>query len=391
MDLPVAGSVATEKSGNILSWCGEISEVVLDLILQALTLSELRHTALSCKLLYNYISSDDLLSWRLKVSGASEFVLLYTIEDSSPRAPTLSPERFRTDEHLFAGVRKIIFDWLVDLCVEWDVSTKTLQTSFHLMDRSMQLQQSFVVSQKHQQLVGITCLHIAATACEPVHNKTLQELVMTCANTFTQDEHIAMNGHLSQLLVPLGISSCMPNDFIAKLSELLQLGLCMESIACYMCGLFMIERHAIGVQPSSIAGACLIVAAHTLRESSFVVGTRSICFEEMAFATRTPISQMRLLTCKVHSLHLMDFFVNGLGQDNNLVVRPKPPSSSTLNAVYRFHSSPEKPTHAALTKPRPAFLQTVGHKCCCGWCGKEACATETLRTMGCFVELCSPP
>ena len=110
MDLPVAGSVATEKSGNILSWCGEISEVVLDLILQALTLSELRHTALSCKLLYNYISSDDLLSWRLKVSGASEFVLLYTIEDSSPRAPTLSPERFRTDEHLFAGVRKIIFN-----------------------------------------------------------------------------------------------------------------------------------------------------------------------------------------------------------------------------------------------------------------------------------------
>jgi hypothetical protein len=357
---------------------------VLDLILKALTLSELRHTALSCKLLYKYISGHDLLSWRLKVSGASEFVLLYTMEDLSPRAPTLSPERLRTDEHLFAGVRKILCDWLVDVCVEWDLSTKTLQTALYLMDRSMQLH---VVSHlQEQQLVGITCLHIAATACEPVHNKTLQQRVIICDNSFTHDEHIAMNGHLSQL-VPLGMNSCTPNDFIAKLSELLQLGPCLESIACYMCGLFMIEWHAIGVQPSSIAGACLIVAAHTLRELSFVVGTRSICFTEMAFATRTPIPQMRLLTCKVHSLHLMDFFVNGLGQDNKLVVRPKLPSSETLDAIYRFHSSPEKPTHAALTQPRRAFLQTVGHKCCCGWCGNEACATETLRTMGCFVEL----
>jgi len=386
MDLPVARCGASEKRGNILSCCGETSDGVLSLILEDLTFGELRNTAMSCKLLHNYVTSDDLLSWRLKVSGASEFLLLYTMEDSSPRAPVLSPKRLRTDEHLFAGVRKILFDWLVDVCVDWRLSTKTLQTSFQLIDCNMQLQQSGV-PRIQQQLVGITCLHLAATACEPVvHNKTLQELVIQCNNTFTEDEHIAMNGHLSQL-VPLGINSCMPNDFIAQLSELLQLGLCLESIACYMCDLFMIERHAIGVQPSSIAGACLIVAAHTLRESSFAVGTRCICFKEMAFVTRTPILEMRLLTCKVHSLHLMDYFVNGLGQVNKLVVRPKPPSSSTLNAVYRFHSSPQKHTHAALTQPRRAFLQTVGHKCCCGWCGKEACATETKRTMGCFVEL----
>jgi len=161
----------------------------------------------------------------------------------------------------------------------------------------------------------------------------------------------------------------------------------LETMACYMCGLFMIERHAIGVHPSSIAGACLIVAAHTLRESSFTVGTQSISFKEIALVTCTPIPEMNLLTCKVHSLYLMDFFVNGLGQDNQSVVRPKLSLSSNLNAVYRFHSSPQKRIPAALTQPRRAFVETVGHKCYCGWCGKEACATETRRTMGYFEEL----
>ena len=384
MDLPVAGSGPSVKSGNILAGCVEIGDVVLDLILEALAPSELRHTAISCKLLHNYISGDDLLSWRLKVSGASEFVLLYTIEDSSPRAPTLSLERLQRDEHLFATVRKIVFDWLFDVCVDWGLSTKTLQASFQLIDRSMQLQQSNVPD-KQQQLVGITCLHTAASACELVHHKALEDLVDICADTFSKEEHIAMNLHLSQL-VPLGLHSCVPNDFIAKLSRLLQLGACVETMACYMCDLFLIERHALGVQPSSIAGACLIVAAHTLRESSFAVGTQSISFKEMAFVTRTPISEMSLLTCKVHSLHLMDFFVNGLGQDKLSVVRPTPSLTSKLNAVYSLHSSPQKPMPAALTQPRRAFVQTVGHKCCCGWCGKEACATETWRIMGCFVE-----
>ena len=257
-----------------------------------------------------------------------------------------------------AAIRKILFDWLVDVCAVWDLSTMTLQTSFQLIDRSMQLQQSGV-PHKQQQIVGITCLHTAATACELVHHITLQDLVDQCDNTFTKEEHIAMDRHLSRL-VPLGLNSCMPNDLIAKLSRLLQLGPCLETIACYMCGLFMIEKQAIGVQPSSIAGTCLIMAAHTLRESSFAVGSQSISFKEMAFVTCTPIPEMCLLTCRVHSLHLMDFFVNGLGQDNQSVVRPKPPSTSTLNAVYRFHSFLKSPSLPRLRSPGALSYRLLG-------------------------------
>ena len=384
MQVPVAGSGASEKSGNILVWCCEIGDSVLTFVLEALTLLELRHAALSCKLLHNYIQRDDLLSLRLKVSSASEFVRLYTIEDSSSRAPTLSPERLRANTRLFATIRKIVFDWLVDVSVDWGLSTKTLQTSYQLIDRRMQLQQSWLSDKQHQ-LVGITCLHAAATACEPVYHKTLQDLSRQCAHSFTMEEHIAMDTQLTQT-VPLGHNSCVPNDFIVTLSRLLRLGACLETMACYMCGLFLIERNAIGVQPSSIAGACLIVAAHTLRESSFIVGTKFVNFKEMAQITRTPIPEMSILTCKVHSLHLMDFFVNGLGKDNQSVVRPRHSLSSNVNAVYRFHSSRPKRKPAALTHPRRAFVKTVGHKCYCGWCGKEACAMETRRTMGCFVE-----
>ena len=365
-----------------------LSDVPL-IILDFLTLSELRNAALSCKLLHNYATSDPSLSWRLRLPGGPEFLSLYAQEDSSPYAPMLSLELLQTKRVLFNTHRKILFDWLIDVQVEFKLSVETLHTSFQLIDRCMQLQHSLPTAQI--QLLGATCLFIASKFCEIEKHPSLSDMVWVCDSAFTHQEHRAMELQVLQI-TGFRIHSSTPFSFIEALSLLLKLSPAVEAMASYMCDLFMIETDAIGMQPSSIAGACLIVAMHNLEVPDS--GTPCMSFKEVAFVTRTPIPEMRSLACKVQSLHLLDFFVNGHGKAIDSVVRPPSLRDPPLRAVFERHSSlalplsahTPTPTPAALTQPRRALLEIFGRTHHCGWCGEQACAEEMQRTMGCFVE-----
>jgi hypothetical protein len=78
-------------------------------------------------------------------------------------------------------------------------------------------------------------------------------------------------------------------------------------MAFYICDLFMMETDAIGIKPSSIAGACLIVAMRNIKPPDRLQHETSL--PDMALVTRTPISQMTSLVGKVQLLDLLDFSV----------------------------------------------------------------------------------
>ena len=180
------------------------------------------------------------------------------------------------------------------------------------------------------------------------------------------------------------VHTCTPIFVIETLAVVLQLPRVVQEMVSYMCDLMMIETDALGVQPSSIAAACVIVAMHNLKMPTSV--PQPTTFQQVAFVTRTDLAELRLLACTVQSLHLRDFFVNGHGKTIDAVVRPSS-VHSTLCAVFeRYSSFSGLNTLVALIQPRPAFLLTCGHTDHCGWCGQETCASETKRSMGCFIE-----
>jgi len=233
------------------------------------------------------------------------------------------------------------------------------------------------------QLVAITSLSIATKFCEVNKRISRLDLIWLCDHKYTSDEHRAMEVRVLQTL-NFRVHTCTPIFVIETLAVVLQLPRVVQEMASYMCDLMMIETDALGVQPSSIAAACVIVAMHNLKMPTSV--PQPTTFQQVAFVTRTDLAELRLLACTVQSLHLRDFFVNGHGKTIDAVVRPSS-VHSTLCAVFeRYSSFSGLNTLVALIQPRPAFLLTCGHTDHCGWCGQETCASETKRSMGCFIE-----
>jgi len=364
-------------------------------VIELLPLRELRNAALCCRNLYDYVTSNPSLSWRFKLVDCSEVLSLYAKEDSLTGLPGAPPsaamselQRSELRETHSKAQRNIIFSWLVDVQIEYKLSVETLHTSFQLVDRLSQLlappQGPYMgLLANKLQLVAITSLSIATKFCEVNTRISRLDLIWLCDLRYTSGEHRAMELHVLQTL-HFRMHTCTPIFVIETLAVVLQLSRVVEKMASYMCDLTMIETDALGVQPSSIAAACVIVAMHNLKLPESV--PQSITFQQVAYVTRTGLSELRLLACTVQRLHLRDFFVNGHGACIDAVVRP-PSVHTPLCAVFeRYSSFSGLNMLVARIQPRPAFLLTCGHTHHCGWCGQETCARETKRSMGCFIE-----
>lgn len=384
---------ASQSSFKWIEAFAQLSDVPL-IVMNFLFLGDLRKVALSCKFFFKQATNDPLLLWRLSIPGAPEYQALYAQEDSAPYAPKLSPVLLETKKVLFNVHRKILFDWLIDVQGEYQLSIETLHTSFQLIDRCLQLKPSLPTSQI--QLLGATCLFIASKFCESATHPSLSDMVWVCDTAFTHQEHRNMELQVLQT-TSFRVHSSTPFSFIEALSLLLQQPPAVQALACYLADLFMIEAESIGTQPSSIAGACMVVAMHNTVYNNEELASvkRRTSFKEVAFATRTSIPEIRALACKVQSLHLLDHFVNGNGKSDTSILRPPSVRDPPLRAVFERHSalvlplSEVMPTPAALMQPRRAVVEICDtartHHCC--WCGEEACAEETRRTMHEYIEL----
>ena len=357
---------------------------------------------------------DSLSCWFQLLPGFSCFQALYATEDSAEFAPTLSLEQLQMKMVCFGEIRKVLFNWLITKHVVYKLSAETLHSSFQLFDRCMQVQSS--VHLENLPLLSATCLWITSKFCKDAGNRRMSVADMMDICGPNSDEKVIKSMEIHILTITGGrIHSPTPSAFIQGLSLLLQLPLAVEVMAFYMCDLFIIETDAIGIKPSSIAGACLIVAIHYIGDAVHADGgTKFPNPQEMAIVTRTLISEMCTMAYKVQSLYLLDIWINGLSKDDKSVVPPPPHPvlsgytstrkdiiSHTLRAVFEHHSNRAlilstqtlTSTPAALTMPRQALLE-MHRNLRCVVCGEDACARETNHKIGTvFVnsQLCSPP
>lgn len=105
-------------------------------------------------------------------------------------------------------MRKILVDWLVDVHRKFKLRHETLFMAVNLLDRYMDTATEPLQKNKFQ-LFGVTCLFIAAKF-EEIYPPSLSDFVYVCADTYTSEMVLEMEGAiLNQLGFNLVYSSSL--------------------------------------------------------------------------------------------------------------------------------------------------------------------------------------
>lgn len=99
---------------------------------------------------------------------------------------------FDRHQQLNEAMRKILVDWLVDVHRKFKLRQETLFIAVNLIDRYLEATTESVPKSKFQ-LFGITCLFIAAKY-EEIYPPGLGDFVYVCADTYTTDQILEMEG-----------------------------------------------------------------------------------------------------------------------------------------------------------------------------------------------------
>lgn len=97
---------------------------------------------------------------------------------------SVRPVYMETQTHINERMRSILVDWLVEVHLKFKLVPETLYLTVNLIDRFLERQ---VVSRPKLQLVGVTCLLIAAKY-EEIYPPELRDLVYICDRAYTRTE-----------------------------------------------------------------------------------------------------------------------------------------------------------------------------------------------------------
>lgn len=167
-------------------------------------------------------------------------------------------------------MRKTLFLWLVPVAKEFGLTQETLFLCFNLVDR---LGSKIDIARQHYQLIGLTCLWIAAKQ-EENHGKVpnIKKLTYVCLNTYTERDFIDMERFvLIELGFYLGHVSIV--QFLSLYSTLNSITVHprVMGLAMYLAELSIMHRRFIGVPSSLIARACLNLSSSILDGFSHLV------------------------------------------------------------------------------------------------------------------------
>merc|ERR1719453_29103 len=99
-----------------------------------------------------------------------------------------SPTYMDRQVHVNAKMRAILVDWLVDVHKKYKLRPETLFLAVHLLDRHLGVQ---VTAQRHLQLVGVSCLFIAAKF-EEVYPPQIKDFVYVTDKAYSKEDILQM-------------------------------------------------------------------------------------------------------------------------------------------------------------------------------------------------------
>lgn len=167
-------------------------------------------------------------------------------------------------EDINANMRGILIDWLVEVAEEYKLVPDTLYLTVSYIDRYLSKN---VVNRQRLQLLGVTCMLIAAKY-EEICAPQVEEFCYITDNTYFRDEVLQMESKVLQHL-HFELSSPTIKNFLRRFIRAAQVChqvqyLQLEFLANYLAELTLPEYCLIGYPPSLVAASAVFLGKFTL-------------------------------------------------------------------------------------------------------------------------------
>lgn len=172
-------------------------------------------------------------------------------------------ESIQTDVN--PAMRSILVDWLVEVGVEYRLSSDTLFMSVAFLDRFLSLKD---LRRNKLQLAGITSL-LVASKYEEIYAPSVEEFCFITDNTYTREEVLNMEMDLLRLLE---FDLTQPNTktflrrYIKAASAEISLDVVFEFLVSYLAELTLMDYSLLKFLPSQIAASCILLGLFLLNK-----------------------------------------------------------------------------------------------------------------------------
>ena len=207
------------------------------------------------------------------------------------------PNRFymNSQTDINARMRGILFDWLVEVALDYTLSPETLHLSFNYIDRYLS---RVAVNRTRLQLVGITCMFLASKY-EEISPPSVESFVYMTENTYDREDVFRMEVRVLRYL-EFNLSVVTSHTFVQRLTEVscIDEGDSMyvtriQQLTCYFLELAAMEYEMIKWYPSIVTTSAIALARYALglsywsnefeQESRYTPEDVSLCMQDLLF------------------------------------------------------------------------------------------------------------
>ena len=218
------------------------------------------------------------------------------------------------------AMRSILVDWLVEVGLEYRLSSDTLFMSVAFIDRFLSLKD---VKRNKLQLVGITSM-LVASKYEEIYAPQVDEFCFITDNTYNREEVLNMERDLLRLLE---FDLTQPNTktflrrYIKAASAEISLDVVFEFLVSYLAELTLMDYSLLKFLPSQIAASCIVLGLFLLDKptwsgtlthySSYVPSDLKECVEAVhqlflhAKTSQLPASREKYASAKYGSVSML--------------------------------------------------------------------------------------
>jgi len=171
-----------------------------------------------------------------------------------PRANYMSKQR-----DINSNMRSILVDWLVEVTLEFKLTTETVYLTVNLVDRFLSLMH---VTRSKLQLVGVAAMLIASKL-EELYPPLVEDFVYICDGTYRAEEVRLMEFQILRVL-QFDTSFASTSTFCARFIKAANGTKVAHHLAEFLCELTLQDYYFLKYIPSEIAASAVVLALYTL-------------------------------------------------------------------------------------------------------------------------------
>jgi hypothetical protein len=207
-----------------------------------------------------------------------------------------NPRYMDSQKDLHWNMRGILTDWLITIHIRFRLLPETLYLCVNIIDRFLSAR---VVSLAKLQLVGVTCMFIAAKV-EEICSPSVSAFFKCADSSYTQAEILQAERYILKTL-EWNLSFPNPVHFLRRVSKADDYDVNVRTVAKYLLEIPCLEWRLLATPPSLTAAASIWLARLVLARGPWVSNAFWLFQPNSERVDRRPTSHITLAIQKAHS------------------------------------------------------------------------------------------